>query len=140
MPGDLAADRDHAGRAVASARVELTVPRSAPSSPLALLLPLVLLALDARSAGLERDPPGAVPGALAGPAAATRSISALVVLLAAGHRGAATAWCTERTAAAGPPLWTVLLVLPVAIPDFVVGYAWHSIAPTIDAAAAAPRW
>ena len=34
-------------------------------------------------------------------------------------------------------LWTVLLVLPVAIPDFVAGYAWHSIVPTLDGLAGA---
>ena len=44
----------------------------------------------------------------------------------------ATAWCTERTRLPGRRVWTVLLVLPVAIPDFVVGYAWHSIDPTIN--------
>ena len=26
-------------------------------------------------------------------------------------------------------VWTFLLVLPIAIPDFVVGYVWHSIWP-----------
>ncbi|MGH2512202.1 MAG: ABC transporter permease, partial [Candidatus Limnocylindrales bacterium] len=32
----------------------------------------------------------------------------------------------------GHRAWTVLLVLPIAIPDFVAGYAWHTIAPTAD--------
>ena len=45
--------------------------------------------------------------------------------------GTGAAWLTERTALRGRRVWTVLLVLPLAIPDFVVGYAWHSIAPRI---------
>ena len=58
-------------------------------------------------------------------------LCALVVVLAA-TIGVAAAWCTERTRLPGRRVWTVLLVLPVAIPDFVVGYAWHSIAPTLN--------
>ncbi len=61
----------------------------------------------------------------------TVEISVLVVLFSAAI-GVATAWCTERTRIPGRRAWTVLLVLPVAIPDFVVGYAWHSIDPTIN--------
>ena len=26
-------------------------------------------------------------------------------------------------------MWAVLVVLPVSIPDFIVGYAWHSLSP-----------
>ncbi len=43
--------------------------------------------------------------------------------------GTAAAWCVERTALPLRRMWAFLLVLPVAIPDFVVGYAWHSIRP-----------
>lgn len=45
--------------------------------------------------------------------------------------GTGTAWLVERTELPGARLWSVLLVIPVAIPDFVVGYAWHSIAPSV---------
>ena len=44
--------------------------------------------------------------------------------------GTAAAWCTERCALPLRRLWTVLLVLPIAMPDFVAGYAWHSIRPS----------
>ncbi len=45
--------------------------------------------------------------------------------------GTAAAWLVERTDLPGRRLWAVLLVLPVAIPDFVVGYAWNSAAPAV---------
>jgi iron(III) transport system permease protein len=57
-------------------------------------------------------------------------LSAIVAVLAA-TIGTGAAWLTERTALRARRMWTVLLVLPVAIPDFVVGYAWHSFAPRI---------
>lgn len=44
--------------------------------------------------------------------------------------GTGAAWLVERTALPGRRIWAVLVVLPVSIPDFVVGYAWHSMFPT----------
>jgi iron(III) transport system permease protein len=95
---------------------------------LALLAPLVLTALDARSAGW-----GEIHQVLF----RSRSLMllrntvvlAVIVSLLAATIGTAAAWLTERTALPVRRVWTVLLVLPVALPDFVVGYAWHSIAP-----------
>ena len=97
-----------------------------------LLLPLGLLVLDARDAGWRQ-----VSSVLF----RERSLFLLrhtvelaaVVVAAAVVLGVASAWCTERLRLPGSRLWTVLLVLPVALPDFVVGYAWHSIAPTMNA-------
>jgi len=34
-----------------------------------------------------------------------------------------------RTRLPLPRLWGVLVVLPISIPDFIVGYAWHSLWP-----------
>ena len=45
--------------------------------------------------------------------------------------GTASAWIIERTNLPFRRAWAVLIVLPLAIPDFVVGYSWHSIAPAI---------
>jgi iron(III) transport system permease protein len=45
--------------------------------------------------------------------------------------GTATAWCIERTNVPGRRFWAVLVVLPVAIPDFVVSYGWVSIAQSV---------
>lgn len=41
--------------------------------------------------------------------------------------GVAAAWCVERTTIPARRLWTVLLVLPLGIPDFVVSFGWVSI-------------
>lgn len=45
--------------------------------------------------------------------------------------GTLTAWLVERTDLPGARWWASVLVLPVAIPDFVVGYAWNSISPAV---------
>jgi iron(III) transport system permease protein len=97
---------------------------------LALLSPLVLVALDAHSAGW---------GEIHRTLFRARSVMLLrhtvilaaIVAVAAAVLGTGTAWLTERAALPARRLWTVLLVLPVAIPDFVVSYAWHSFAPRL---------
>jgi len=43
--------------------------------------------------------------------------------------GVAAAWCVERTTLPGRRLWAVALVLPLGIPDFVVGFGWVSLEP-----------
>jgi iron(III) transport system permease protein len=103
---------------------------------LVLLLPLGLLGLDAQAAGgaeirrvLFRDQSLVL--------LVQTVVLILLVTAAAALIGVTAAWLTERTGLPGRRMWTVLLVLPVAIPDFVTGYAWHSIAPTMDALAAA---
>ena len=45
--------------------------------------------------------------------------------------GTAAAFAVERTAVPLRRLWSVLVVVPLAIPDFVVGYAWVSITPDL---------
>jgi iron(III) transport system permease protein len=45
--------------------------------------------------------------------------------------GVAAAWCVERTSLPGRKLWSVLLVLPFGVPDFVVGFGWVSIDPAL---------
>ena len=98
---------------------------------LALLLPLGFLGLDARAAGWTEIHRVLFRERSLLLLRHTVMISVLVVFFAAAI-GVATAWCTERVRLPGRRVWTVLLVLPVAIPDFVVGYAWHSIDPTIN--------
>src|SRR6202020_1718401 len=41
--------------------------------------------------------------------------------------GTATAWLVERTSLPGRRIFAVLLVVPLAIPDFVVSFGWHSL-------------
>jgi iron(III) transport system permease protein len=96
-----------------------------------LLAPLALVGLDAHDAGW-----GEIHRVLFRDRSAlllrhTVVLCVLVVVLA-GVVGVACAWCTERGGLPFRRVLTVLLVMPVAIPDFVVGYAWHSIDPTMS--------
>jgi len=45
--------------------------------------------------------------------------------------GVGAAWLVERTDVPARRLWAVLLVLPLGIPDFVVGFGWISIDPSL---------
>jgi iron(III) transport system permease protein len=41
--------------------------------------------------------------------------------------GTAAAWCVERTDLRGRRIWEILVVVPLAIPDFVVSFGWASL-------------
>ncbi len=41
--------------------------------------------------------------------------------------GVAAAWCVERTTIPARRVWAVLLVLPLGVPDFVIGFGWVSL-------------
>lgn len=45
--------------------------------------------------------------------------------------GTTTAWCIERTNLPLRPLWAVLVVVPLAIPDFVTSFGWTSLSSHI---------
>jgi iron(III) transport system permease protein len=45
--------------------------------------------------------------------------------------GVGAAWCVERTTLPARRLWAVALVLPLGIPDFVIGFGWVSIEPSL---------
>ena len=45
--------------------------------------------------------------------------------------GVAVAWCVERTELPWRGFWRVVLVLPLAMPDFVIGYSWISLEPAV---------
>ena len=51
----------------------------------------------------------------------------VVVTLACAVIGTAAAWCVERTDLPGRRIWAVLIVIPLAIPDFVVSFGWNSL-------------
>ncbi|HWC34521.1 MAG TPA: iron ABC transporter permease [Mycobacteriales bacterium] len=96
-----------------------------------LLAPLVLVGLDARDAGWHEIHRVLFRSRSAFLLRHTLELCVLVVVLAA-IIGVGCAWCTERGGLPFRRVWTVLLVMPVAIPDFVVGYAWHSIDATLN--------
>ena len=50
-----------------------------------------------------------------------------VVTAACAVIGTAAAWCVERTDLPGRRAWAVLVVIPLAIPDFVVSFGWNSL-------------
>ena len=56
---------------------------------------------------------------------------AAVVTVACAAIGTGAAWCVERTSLPGRRLWAVALLLPLGIPDFVVGFSWVSIDPSL---------
>jgi iron(III) transport system permease protein len=41
--------------------------------------------------------------------------------------GTGAAWCIERTNLPGKRVWEILIVVPLAIPDFVVSFGWASL-------------
>jgi iron(III) transport system permease protein len=45
--------------------------------------------------------------------------------------GVAAAWCVERTQLPWRRFWRIILVLPLAMPDFVIGYSWISLVPAV---------
>jgi iron(III) transport system permease protein len=51
----------------------------------------------------------------------------VVVTAACAVIGTLTAWCVERTDLPGRRVWAVLVVVPFAIPDFVVSFGWASL-------------
>jgi iron(III) transport system permease protein len=51
----------------------------------------------------------------------------VVVTAACAIIGTAAAWLVERTDLPGRRVWAVLLVIPLAIPDFVVAFGWNSL-------------
>ncbi|TWP35932.1 ABC transporter permease [Leekyejoonella antrihumi] len=96
-----------------------------------MLLPLVLVGLDANSAGWREISTVLFRARSAILLWHTVELMAVVVV-AAGALGIASAWATQRCALPLRRLWTVLLVLPIAMPDFVVGYTWHTLWPGLN--------
>ncbi|HXR73682.1 iron ABC transporter permease [Actinocrinis sp.] len=45
--------------------------------------------------------------------------------------GTAAAYATERTDLPLRRMWSALIVIPLAIPDFIVGYTWSSLWPSL---------
>jgi len=91
-----------------------------------LALPLVFLLIEARGAGA-----GAVRHLIFRPLTGEllwNTIRLTVVVTAAcAVLGTAAAWFVERTDLPGRRVWAVLVVVPLAIPDFVVSFGWNSL-------------
>ncbi len=91
-----------------------------------LELPLVFLLIEAHGAGAAE-----VAHLIFRPLTATLLWNTVrltvVVTLACAVIGTAAAWCVERTDLPGRRAWAVLVVVPLAIPDFVVSFGWNSL-------------
>ncbi len=91
-----------------------------------LALPLVFLLIEAHGAGVST-----VAHLIFRPL--TRSLLwntvrlTVAVTAACAVIGTAAAWCVERTDLPGRRVWAVLVVVPLAIPDFVVSFGWNSL-------------
>jgi iron(III) transport system permease protein len=98
---------------------------------LVLLLPLAFLLVEAQGAGVSK-----VVSLINRPLTAhllwntvrlTVAVSALCTVI-----GTGAAWLVERTNLPGRQVWAVLLVVPLAIPDFVISFGWASLSRDIS--------
>jgi iron(III) transport system permease protein len=97
---------------------------------LVLISPLVFMLIEAAGAG-----PGNVLALIFRPLTAelfwnTIRLTVVVTLLCA-ILGTGAAWLVERTDLPFRRVWAVLLVVPLAIPDFVVSFGWASLSTRV---------
>ena len=92
----------------------------------ALALPLVFLLIEARGVG-GSDLRRLIFRSLTGELLWNTVRLTLVVTALCAVIGTAAAWCVERTDLPGRRVWAVLVVVPLAIPDFVVSFGWNSL-------------
>jgi iron(III) transport system permease protein len=98
---------------------------------LVLMLPLVFLLLQAHAAGLSTMWALGFRSLTAELLWNTVRLTLAVTVLCA-VIGTAAAWFVERTDLPGRTLWAVLVVVPLAIPDFVVSFGWVSLSPRVQ--------
>ncbi|HEY7946782.1 MAG TPA: ABC transporter permease subunit, partial [Acidimicrobiales bacterium] len=96
-----------------------------------LVLPLVFLLLQARQVGWAQLS-SLLFRHLTGTLLWNTVRLSVVVTAASAVIGTAAAWFIERTDLPGRRWWAVLVVIPVAIPDFVVSFGWVSVAPSLQ--------
>jgi iron(III) transport system permease protein len=91
-----------------------------------LFAPLVFLLIEAHGAGT-----GTIAHLIWRPLTGTLLWNTVrltaVVTAACAVIGTLAAWCVERTDLPGRRIWAVLVVVPFAIPDFVVSWGWASL-------------
>jgi iron(III) transport system permease protein len=62
----------------------------------------------------------------------------VIVTVCSAVVGVGSAWLIERTNLPLRRFWRAVVVLPLAIPDFVIGYTWLSLAPAVHGLFARP--
>jgi len=98
---------------------------------LVLAIPLVFLLIEASGSGAGGDARLIFRPLTADLLWNTVRLTVVVTALCA-VLGTAAAWCVERTRLPGRKVWAVLIVVPLAIPDFVVSFGWASLWPWIQ--------
>ena len=122
---------------LAPARTERAAPSRRLRRPVALLtvsylvaavlaVPLVFLLIEAQGAGAS-DVAHLIFRPLTGSLLWNTVRLTVAVTVACAVIGTGAAWCVERTDLPGRRAWAVLVVVPLAIPDFVVSFGWHSL-------------
>jgi iron(III) transport system permease protein len=91
-----------------------------------LALPLVFLLIEAYGAGTA-EVVHLIFRPLTGELLWNTVRLTVVVTAACAVIGTGAAWCIERTDLPGRRVWAVLVVVPLAIPDFVVSFGWNSL-------------
>jgi iron(III) transport system permease protein len=93
--------------------------------------PLVFLIVEAQGEGVSRIwaliDRGFTVHLLLNTAKLTVAVTALCAVI-----GTGAAWLVERTELPGRQIWAVLLVVPLAIPDFVISFGWASLSTQIS--------
>jgi iron(III) transport system permease protein len=96
-----------------------------------LLAPLAFLLVEARGAGVDTVLQLIFRRLTATLLWNTVRLTVVVTVLCA-IIGTLAAWCVERTDLPGRRVWAVLVVVPFAIPDFVVSWGWASLSTWIQ--------
>jgi iron(III) transport system permease protein len=91
-----------------------------------LALPLVFLLLEAAGSGIS-EVSHLIFRRLTGDLLWNTIRLTVVVTTLCAVIGTGAAWCIERTNLPGRRVWEVLVVVPLAIPDFVVSFGWASL-------------
>src|SRR5580658_8282288 len=96
-----------------------------------LALPLVFLLIEAHGAGIS-DVAHLIFRPLTGSLLWNTVRLTVVVTVACAVIGTGAAWCVERTDLPCRRAWAVLVVVPLAIPDFVVSFGWASLSTWVQ--------
>src|SRR6202167_5609753 len=100
------------------------------SVALVLVAPLAFLLFEAHGAGTSTILHLIFRGLTASLLWNTVRLTVVVTALCA-VIGTAAAWFVERTDLPGRRIWAVLVVVPLAIPDFVVSFGWASLSTRV---------
>jgi iron(III) transport system permease protein len=126
-PGPLRQEpRDPGAPAARKARTPVALIAASAAVAALLALPLLFLLIEARGAGTSTVTKLIFRGLTRELLWNTIRLTIVVTLLCA-VIGTAAAWCVERTRLPGRRIWAVLVVVPLAIPDFVVSFGWASL-------------